>query len=177
MKMKAIAAAVAFAALGSAANASLINAPVDPMQIVNYQGLEWVWASPCGGDVNISCAQIDFSYQAALGWRLPSASEVADHIASNIVSFVSAFDTGNGYACASSWFNNTYSHCDVGDAQAGYIWNLGSGMQPGGYDGYASETFAVRGGVAPVPVPAGMALLGLGLAALGAVRRKGRKQA
>lgn len=175
--MKVIAAAVAFAALGSAANASLINAPVDPMQIVNYQGLDWVWASPCGGDVNNSCAPIDFSYQAALGWRLPTATEVTLHIASDISAFVNAFKTAGGYACASAWFNNQYSHCDVGDAQGGYIWNLGPNNQPGGYNGYASETFAVRGMVSPVPVPAGMALLGLGLAALGAVRRKGRKQA
>lgn len=174
---------LAAAAFGAAtlcaqtASAAPIQAPVDSNAISNYQGLEWAWASPCGNQA-YSCGTIDDSFQTPLGWRLPTASEVAAHIASDIGAFIASFNfvgsnTG-GYACASAWFSNEYSHCDSGDALSGLIWNLGPGHDPN-YDGFYSETFYVR--AATVPVPAAFGLLALGLGVLGGVSRSRRKSA
>jgi hypothetical protein len=53
-----------------------INSPVPGNAFIVYGGLDWAWGGPCpysGG----CFATGDLTYQGTLGWRLPSAAELA----------------------------------------------------------------------------------------------------
>lgn len=68
------------AALGAAAvpAAAAINLPVPANAYITFGGLDWAWASPCSPT---GCAggqdPLDLSFQGTLGWRLPTAAELA----------------------------------------------------------------------------------------------------
>jgi hypothetical protein len=163
MALKSILAALALAVLPAVAEATPIYAPVPSSEYVTIDGVDWAWASPCSATAP-SCSSIDWSFQSGEGWRLPTPQEVATLIFGDLSGFLSHFDGGN--ICASAWFDNTYSHCDYGDAAFGGIWN-GDGSP------WYSETFVLRGAVAAIPVPAGGLLL---LSALGGIAAFGRRR-
>jgi hypothetical protein len=163
MTLKSILAAIALAVLPVAAQATPIYAPVPSSEYVTIDGVDWAWASPCAATGG--CSSIDMSFQTGEGWRLPTAQEVATLIFGDLSGFLAHFDGGN--ICASAWFDNVYSHCDFGDASAGYIWNGPSPI------GYFDETFVLRGAVAAIPVPAGGLLL---LSALGGIAAFARRR-
>ena len=74
MNIRHIIAAAALVMAGTSANA-IINQPVPTNLIVQFDGMEWAWASPCPpGAQGNSCSSIDLSYQSQFGWRLPNAS-------------------------------------------------------------------------------------------------------
>jgi hypothetical protein len=157
-------AAIAFGATGVSAPAfAAINAPVPVANYITFNGDDWAWASPCppsGGIPGSSCGDgspIDLSYQSTLGWRLPTAAELAAGPS------VSDFGTSSSFACASAWFSN-YSHCDYFDAQGGAVYGA-----PGGGVWYA-ETWVTREG--GVPEPATWALMISGFALVGAAMRR-----
>jgi hypothetical protein len=82
-------------------DASQLNTPVPDSVIVTYNGLEWVWASPCaqnGCTSGILVGKDGFNYATAAQWaqRPP----------------VSAF---GGTKCASPYFDKTFDHCDWSD--------------------------------------------------------------
>ena len=177
-----VAAALMVATVAShTASAAPLNAPVPGNAFTTYQGYEWAWAAPCSA-VDPSCGVIDLSFQAGLGWRLPTLAEARAVILPDIAAFVNAFFYaganasfgGNDFACASAWFSTLHTHCDVNDALIGGIWNLGPNSSFPGNP--LQETFVIRD-IAPVPVPAAFGMLALGLAALGALRRRRGKAA
>lgn len=158
--------------VGGYANAGLIFQAGSYAYYEDDSGLEWVYASPCAGvggcgsDVTL----IDgFRFASELDWTTSFA---------DLSELVAAFDLNsyNSDVCASAYFGSGYSHCDPTNATDGYVWGA-----PVGIAGSVSlsqsvyaETFLVRGQAAvsnPIPEPATLFTLALGLLAMG-LRRK-----
>ncbi len=156
---------LALSVLGGASESKAITlAPVPDDLIVDFSGLEWVWASPCavalGGDVAGGCTTpIDLTFQGPLGWRFATAAEFLLH---PVLALFEDFLQPSGYKCASEYFDLVYSHCDAGDFAAGLVTSLP--VPNGTLYGPFYETLLVRD-LSPVPVPAAFPLL---LTALGA---------
>lgn len=116
--------------------------PVPASVIVSYDGLEWVWASPCalnGCTPQLALGHEGFEYATAAQW----ARKPPKHMFYG--------------KCASPWFDIRYNHCDQIDLDRGSIGPYGLwgsapqfGM-PAGDDGTlemhpVGETFLVRVG-------------------------------
>lgn len=176
--MKSLFALAAWAFLGAQAmlspvHATIVNAPVDSADYITIDGLDWAWAAPCN-PVLPSCGVIDLTFQGPLGWSLASTSQIDGAIATagGLANWVNLFQPSD--ICASRFFNNSWSHCDYGDALDGYIYNYSGNVDgaPGRVGEEFNEVFAVRGQVA-VPAPDGLPLfiLGIALTLLGARKR------
>lgn len=164
----AAAAAVVLAA-GQASALTLLGQEPPANLIVQAGGLEWVYAAPCAGE-QPSCGVVQlhhgFGFASDAQWNA-SFSSINDLLA--------AFNPASGTLCAASYFSTAHDHCDVGDAQGGYIWHSPLAPDAAHRDNSASETFLVRGNVSEVPEPASLALAGVAL--LGAAVARRRKQA
>ena len=107
------------------ASAAAYNAPVASNAYITIGGLDWAWASPLNNTV-------DFSFQGAYGWRLPTAAELltaplgtafqfvganvnfltnTDVVSGSEFQYTDASHTGDA-ACAAAYFSAFYSHCD-----------------------------------------------------------------
>ncbi|MDP2957058.1 MAG: PKD domain-containing protein [Longimicrobiales bacterium] len=84
--------------------ASQIGQPVPASVIVSYNGIEWVWASPCA--LNGCTSGIDVGHD---GFRFATVAEWALRPAP------SAFRSPD--KCAAPWFDFTHNHCDWQDAE------------------------------------------------------------
>lgn len=175
---KRLALAVVLAANFSAANAAIIDAPVAANAYIKFGGLDWAWAFPLP-----AADGLDLSTQAQYGWRLPTAAELA--LAPNATDFMFAganvalggVDSATGAffagtnasltgaaACATPYFSNTYSHCD---------WQDGNGQLYAPWAGTTgARSFADQLVVRAVPEPETYAMMGVGLLALLAMRRR-----
>ncbi|GAB3011858.1 PEP-CTERM sorting domain-containing protein [Bowmanella dokdonensis] len=155
-----------FLGFSQQANATIITDPLEDL-IVSQGDLDWIWASPCDG----GCSQLvtDWQYagglyddalntQLAVGvWRFATDLEFAG------LPDVYAFQN----KCASSYFDNTYNHCDFGDLTGGYISNVPTGG--------VNELLLVRSTnlvSAQVSEPAALTLFALGLLGIAARRRQ-----
>ena len=144
--------------------ASLLGQTPDASVIVDVGGLEWVYASPCapGGCSNVQLHD-GFTFATDAQWNASFGS---------IASLVAAFTNADSSTkCASTYFDVTYDHCDIGDAANGYIWH--SPLAPDAFHGDhgQAETFLVRG-AAVVPEPGSVLLMLSGIAALALVSRR-----
>ena len=178
--------AAALALVSGATSAmAIVNTPVASNAYITIGSLDWAWASPCGAFG--SCGDIDLTYQATQGWRLPTAAEFAVHpIASQFVfaganvpnggsdAFGNTFQAGSpgaDGACATAYFSNFYTHCDWSDGVAGNWFDPSSPNVP--YS--VPETLLVRsamvGGV-PEPETWGLLIAGFGLVGTALRRRR-----
>jgi hypothetical protein len=180
--MKKILTALAFAAsvmLSTQASAVIIDASTiipDENILLNFNGLDWVYAGPIAteewGPGNIEAPE----YRANEGWRYATEAEWALRpdwtdfiIGSAIVDTVSGFGDHSVYRFASEYWSN-FNHIDLSDAADGLLTN---GFDIGSlYDTY--ETWYVRDAriTTEVPESSSIVLLGLGLLGLGFTRRK-----
>lgn len=177
------AATVAFAAVP----ANAVNIPVPTNAYITQGGLDWAWGAPLPD----SSFANPLSYQGTLGWRLPTAAELASAPLATAFIFVGAnvplggadangasFQATNANltgaaACAAAYFASGYSHCDWQDG-LGQPYGPWAGMQ--GSDSYADQLYvrAAVGGAVPEPASWAMMIGGFGLA--GAAMRGSRKR-
>jgi hypothetical protein len=179
MKKLFCAAALCSALFGvNAANAALIDAstPIpDENILLNFNGLDWVYAGPIAtnewGAGNIAAPE----FRASEGWRYATVNEWAARpdwtdfiIGGASVSPNSGFSDHSSYRFASEYWGN-FSHVDLNDAAKGFITN---GLDIGKLHS-VWETWYVRdSNVSAVPVPAAVWLFGSGLAGLLGFNRK-----
>ncbi len=139
------------AALGLA---GILPGPVPTDLTILHDSVLWAWASPCDG----GCSMPLPTYQ--VGWRYATDPEWASR------PLWSDFLRPDGSVrCASPYFDPNYTHCDLGDAQAGYVTSHPTG--------FVFESWFVSGGGAVIPEPSGWWLAGGGL--LGLLIRKRRR--
>jgi hypothetical protein len=140
-------AACAVSALPASALAAgpQLDEPVPGSVIVQANGLEWVWASPCaqnGCTSGIRVGKDGFSFATADQWALrPAVTDFGET------------------KCAAPWFDETYDHCDYTDPDVDSFGSAPTDGQPAGADGLqamsgSGETWLVR--VAPA-TPTGFA--------------------
>lgn len=180
--LKAVA-ALSFASCLGSANAALVNAPLPVNSYITINGLDWAWAFPLPAS-----SGLDLSFQSAFGWRLPTLQELANApLATDFIfaganvpldgsdpvsgAFFSATNENltGAAACATPYFSNSYSHCD---------WQDGNGQTFGPWAGSPdafsfADQLVVRG--TNVPEPTTVAMLGLGLLAFSATRKRKQK--
>jgi hypothetical protein len=143
--------------------------------LLNFNGLDWVYAGPIGtgefGPGNIEAPE----YRASEGWRYATEAEWAIRpdwtdfiIGGASVSPDSGFGDHSVYRFAAEYWSN-YNHIDLSDAADGLLTN---GLEIGSlYDNY--DTWYVRDAVTTaVPESSSIMLLGLGLLGLVIARKK-----
>ena len=160
--------------LSTQANAVIIDASTiipDENILLNFNGLDWVYAGPIGtgewGEGNIEAPE----YRASEGWRYATETEWAmrpdwtDFIIGNaIINPESSFGDHSLYRFAAEYWSN-FNHIDLSDASMGLITN---GFDIGSLE-YAWETWYVRDSRASTPVPESSSIILLSLGLLGLV--------
>lgn len=160
--------------LSTQANAVIIDASTiipDNNILLNFNGLDWVYAGPIGtgewGEGNIEAPE----YRAREGWRYASAIEWAmrpdwtDFIIGNaVVDPESGFGDHSRYRFASAYWSN-FNHIDLSDAAMGLITN---GFDIGSLED-AWETWYVRDSRASTQVSESSSIILLSLGLLGLV--------
>jgi hypothetical protein len=162
--LKKIGLSVLFSALASSSAFAYITDPLPSSTYITDSGLNWTWASPWG---TVNEGSIFASPSAHDGWRYATVTEL-QYLYANLVD-----DFLNGGAPIQSvayWdLNGSNDHVDTADLTGGFIMS-GNNYFDSACLNNVCEVFYVQDGNS-VPVPGTLALLGLGVFALGLTRR------
>ena len=160
-----LAAGLAALAAGPAAAVSQTGA-LPTNAYITLGGLDWAWASP----VSHAREPVDFTFQAAFGWRLPtdlelqSAPTIFDFqfkganvpVGGTDLATGATFDAENpprtqDAACASPWFSAARLNCDWQDGPGGLLgWTWATSLDTG-----VEDQLVVRA-ASQVPAPAAL---------------------
>lgn len=98
---------------------AVTSLPGDPaglaQRIREKAGLQWVWASPCGGACSQVITPIPFGFRYATAEELPLRPTLAEW--------------GNDPAqyCSAIYFDPRFNHCDSGDYSRGFVTSIPNG--------------------------------------------------
>lgn len=173
--LRTLCAAGALALAASGAHAALYDQPVASNAYIKMGGLDWAW----GSAADFGSFQLDLSYQAQFGWRIPTLAELmnapvaqdflfaganvpfggSDPVSGSVFAYTDATLTGDA-ACAAAYFSNA-AHCDWGNAP-------GTLNDPQPWQGQAGAPSYAEGLVVrAVPIPAAGLMLGSTIGLLG----------
>jgi hypothetical protein len=157
---------------------AVVKEPLPANAYIMHNRLYWAWAAP------VSSEQwplaLDFSIQGPLGWRLPTANELlnapagidflfpggnvpfkgVDPVSGSEFIYQSNeyFSAKSDGACAAPYFQDSFSHCDFGNAPDQSLGPVPWAGQPGSV-GF-SEQLVVKEVPAPLAVSGGAVALG-----------------
>jgi hypothetical protein len=113
----------------------LIPGPVPDELVVDFNGLDWVWASPC---IHGGCSNPDPANQE--GWRYATDEELQNSPACDAFIRVDS-----SLRCSSPYFDPTFDHCDLINCEQGAVGSAeGQPCINGEIAGHC-ESFYVRG--------------------------------
>ena len=171
LSRSALGAAVVAFSLASPASAALVNTPLPANAFINFGGLDWAWAYPVQAGGFSVFPPADLSFQAPLGWRIPTLAELAaapdavdflfaganvpflgtDPVSGAVFQAQTGSYTGDG-ACATPYFSSSFVHCDWGDGQPNNPWAGLPGSSVYGDQLFVRDT-AQPPAAAPGPLP------------------------
>lgn len=177
----------------------LVAAPLPSNAYITKNGYEWAWIFAVAPDGSYFGFVPDFSFQAPLGWRLPTAKEMmlaptagdfqfpganvpfgaGDPVSGAYFTYPTPTLTGNA-ACATAYFIGSANapgsgpganHCDWANAPGSGTGNSDTEEHPWwGQPGAVSYSETLA--IRAVPEPGALMLLTVGLVGLGAVSRR-----
>lgn len=153
----------------AAVQAQSLSFPVPANAFIVFGGLNWAWASPCNGGCSNPILGDGWRYATTAEWAArPSYTDFLNPNGNHA-------GAGGQMACAASYFDPIYDHCDWNDAVQGYIasgpGNVGPLQDPN------SETWLVQAPQNVVPEPSSVAMFGAGALVLGVMARRRRQTA
>jgi hypothetical protein len=177
----------------AASQAAPINAPVPTNAYITLGGFDWAWANPVAANTDWNGGgpgdTFDISYQATLGWRLPTDTELLLAPSAQDFLFLGANVLAGGTdpltgatffgvnaqdgACATPWFSTAFLHCDFTNGRNG---GDGADWAPiaANPSGDFREQLVIRtASVDPaIPAPGALAVFAVALAGFGVLRRR-----